>query len=159
MKISWKKGIFSSNYELLFKNKKIGELNQGIFNRSTIGKLNNCKVKFQKKGFFSSETEITDLTSNRVIGRLKFNTWGNKAKISINGKTHGWKSDSFWGKKWSITENGQPIIKYKSSTFGGEIELTDNNEYLLLSGLFIFNYYVQMTIIIASSSIIIMSSN
>ncbi len=159
MKINWKKGLFSSKYELFSQNKKIGELNEEMFSRTAIGKLNNSRVKFRKKGVFSSETEITDLNLNSNIGQIKFNAWGNKAEINLNGKKLGWKSDSFWGKKWSVLENGQPIVKYDSSTFKGEIDSKINDEVLLLAGLFVFNYYMQMIIIIATSTAIIVSAN
>ncbi len=86
MKIKWKKGLFSSKYELFFQDQKVGELKEGIFSRTSIGKLNKSKFKFQKMGFFSSETEITDLVLNKSIGKIKFNIWGNKAELKVKTK-------------------------------------------------------------------------
>jgi len=159
MKIKWKKGLFSSKYELFFQDQKVGELKEGIFSRTSIGKLNKSKLKFQKMGFFSSETEITDLVLNKSIGKIKFNIWGNKAELKVEDKKFGWKYDNFWSTRWSISENGQPIINYKSSTLSGEIESTLNNDLLLLTGLFVYNHYVRIMIAVAASVAVVATSN
>jgi len=159
MKIYWKKGLFSSNYELYSKNQKIGELKEQAFSKKAIGTLNDNKVKFTKTRFFCTEMQITDLNLNKNLGWIKFNVWGNKAEIHLNRKKLRWKYDSIWCNKWSVLENGQPIAKYRSSPLGGVIDSPITNEILLLSGLFIFNNYTQMTFFIVFFSVIIVSAN
>jgi hypothetical protein len=158
-KINWKKGLFSSKYRLFDNNIEVGEFSQSAFSSTSLGKINEVKLRFKKKGLFSSETEITDLNSNQLIGNIKFNSWRNKAEIKISNKKYLWKYDNFWNSKWSISENGQQLINYKSSTTSGNIESSIENDLLMLSGLYVYNYYVMMMIIIAASTTIIVSGN
>ncbi len=159
-KINWKKGLFSSKYKLFDNNNvEIGDFSQSAFSGTSIGKINESKLKFRKKSFFSSETEITDLNSNQLIGNIKFNGWRSKADIKINDKNYLWKYDNFWHSKWSIYENGQQLVNYKSSTTYGNIESLIENDLLILSGFYVYNYYVMLMIIIAVSMVIIVSGH
>ena len=157
MNINWKKGFFSSKYELFSKNVKIGELTEKMFSNTSKGILNNHKIKFEKKGLFSSQTDITDSELNKVIGGIKFNSWKSKAEINLNEKSYLLKSIGFWGNKWNLLENNEKIIDYKSSTLNGKIESKVNDQIILLIGLYTMNYYIRRTAIIAISSIIIIS--
>ena len=157
MNINWKKGIFSSKYELFLKNIKIGEISEKMFSNTSKGTLNKNKIKFIKKGFFNSQTEITDLELNKVIGDIKFNSWKSKAEIKLNNKNYLLKSIGFWGYKWSLFENNEKIVDYKSSTLSGKIESKINDQIVLLTGLYTMNYYIRRTAIIAISTIIIIS--
>ncbi len=89
--INWKKGLFSSKYRLFDNNIEIGEFSQSAFSSNSFGKINESKLKFRKKGIFNSETEITDLNSNQLIGNVKFNGWGSKAEIKMDNKNYLWK--------------------------------------------------------------------
>lgn len=51
MKTNWKKGFFSTRYDLFANNQQIGELEEGILSLGSFGKLNDCKLRFQKKRF------------------------------------------------------------------------------------------------------------
>tara|TARA_B110000483_G_scaffold185027_1_gene218855 strand:+ start:179 stop:448 length:270 start_codon:yes stop_codon:yes gene_type:complete len=84
MNYKWKKGIFSSTYELFLNESKTGELKQEMFSETVYGKINESNYKFKKKGIFSSEIEITDIKSKNQIGKIKFNSWINKAEIFLN---------------------------------------------------------------------------
>ena len=158
MRINWKKGFFSSKYKLLSGSKEIGEFHQPSFSNYSIGKLNNTKLKFKKKGFFKSETDILDLNLNQTVGHIKFDGWGSKASIRLHGKNYKWKYENFWHSKWSISENEKALINYKSSTTSGEIESSIDNESLILCGFFIFNYYLVLMMIISVSTAVIVSS-
>ena len=158
-KINWKKGLFSSKYRLFDNNIEVGAFSQSAFSSTSLGKINEVKIRFKIKGHFSSETEITDLNSNQLIGNIIFNTWRNKAEIKIKNKTYLWKYENFWHSKWSISENGQQVINYKSSTTSGNIESLIDHNLLILSGFYVYNYYVMLMIIIAATTIIIVSGN
>jgi hypothetical protein len=157
MNINWKKGFFSSKYELFSKNVKIGELTEKMFSNTSKGLLNNHKIEFKKKGLFNSQTDITDKELNKVIGGIKFNSWKSKAEINLNDKSYLLKSIGFWGNKWNLLENNEKIIDYKSSTLSGKIESKVNDQIILLIGLYTMNYYIRRTAIIAISTIIIIS--
>ncbi|QCX38168.1 hypothetical protein FF125_06890 [Aureibaculum algae] len=145
MNYKWKKEFFSSNYELFLNDSKTGELKQKMFSETVYGNMNESNYNFKKKGIFSSEIEITDLKSKNRIGKIKFNSWINKAEIFLNEQKFEWKSDSFWGNKWSIRENEKKLIEYKTSGLsGGNIKSTIENDLLLISGLFSFNYYKRI---------------
>ena len=116
-----------------------------MFSETVYGNMNESNYNFKKKGIFSSEIEITDLKSKNLIGKIKFNSWINKAEIFLNEQKFEWKSDSFWGNKWSIRENDKKLIEYKTSGLsGGIIISTIENDLLLISGLFSFNYYKRI---------------
>lgn len=157
-KISWKKGPFSSKYRLYDHNEELGDFRQPVFFGSPTGNMDGTRLRFKKKGIFSSETEITDLNSNECIGSVKFNAWGNKAEITLNNKKYDWKYDNFWNTKWSISENQHQLIRYKSSTSRGQIESLTDSRALLLCGLYVHNRYLTLMIIIAVSTAVILSS-
>jgi hypothetical protein len=159
MTITWKKGVFSSKYQLFDHQRPIGQFKEGVFSRTSRGELHDRKYRFRKKGWFSSTTEITDEVNDQVIGTIQFNTWGNKATIFLGEKTYKWKYDNFWSTKWSIRENENPLMLYKSKKFGGTIEAKLENEVLVLCGLFVYNHYVQIVVAIAASTAVIASSN
>lgn len=145
MNYQWKKKFFSPTYELFISDNKIGELKQNMFSETVYGKINNSNYKFKKKGIFSSKIEIIDLKSKNLIGKIKFNSLGNKGDIFINQQKTEWKSDSFWGNKWSIRKNNKKLIEYKTSNLNkGNIKSTIENDLLLILGLFSFNYYKRI---------------
>ena len=158
-KINWKKGLFSSKYRLFDNNIEVGEFRQPALGSTSLGMINEVKLRFKKKGLFSSETEITDFNSNQSIGTIKFNSLGNKAEIKIDNKKYLWEYDDFWNSKWSISENGQQLINSKSSTTSGYIESTIENELLMLSGFYVYNYYVMIMIIFMTITAIIVFGN
>jgi hypothetical protein len=145
MNYKWKKGFFSSTYELFLNESKVGELKQEMFSETVYGKINASNYKFKKKGMFSSEIEITDLNSKTLIGKIKFNSWVNNSELFLDEQKFEWKSDSFWGNKWSIREHDKKLIEYKTSGLSdGNIKSTIINDLLLISGVFSFNYYKRL---------------
>ncbi|WP_108801957.1 hypothetical protein [Aquimarina sp. Aq107] len=158
IRINWKKDLFSSKYRLRSHNQNVGEFDQYSFKNFSIGKLNDTKLKFEKKGFFNSETHIIDLNLNQPIGSIKFSNWGSGTTISLNGNNYRWNYDNFWHSKWSISQNQKRLIHYNSSTTSGLIESSVDSESLMLCGLFVHNYYI-LTLVIISTLIIIISTN
>ncbi len=145
MNYKWEKRFLSLTYELFLNENKTGELKQEMFGKTVFVKINESNYKFKKKGIFSSEIEIIDLKSKNLIGKIKFNSWTNKAEIFLTEQKFEWKSDSFWGNKWSIREYDKKLIEYKTSGLsGGNIKSTIENDLLLISGLFAFNYYKRI---------------
>ena len=158
MNINWKKGFFSSKYELFSKNVKIGEISEKAFSNTSKATLNNNKIKFLKKGFFKTDVDIIDSVLNKIIGTIKFNGWGNKAEINLNEKKYLLKSIGIWGNKWSLLENNEKIIDYKSSTLSGKIESEINDNIILLIGLYTMNYFKRTAVMISIFSLIIILS-
>ena len=112
------------------------------------GELNEKKYTFKTTGFFNQHTQIIENNENKIIGEITYNNWMNKATININGKKFELKYNNIWNSKWSITSLNETQISYNSSTSTGQIQSNTDNELLILSGLFVANYYLQMTLAI-----------
>ncbi len=157
--IIWKKGFFSSSYELFQNNINIGKFRRSSFSSISKGKINDAKLEFKKKGLFSSNTDIIDLSSNKNIGEIQFNAWGNKVNIILNNEKYTWKYNNFWGSKWSISNSEKKLIIYKSATTSGNVKSISSNDLLLLSGFYVIDYLRKLvTVISISTSITLLSS-
>ena len=157
MQLQWTKGWFSSNYELKQGEQQLGTLQKGFWNGDTTGQLRDQKVKFRKKGFFKSDMEIIDLNEDRVIGEIQFHTWSSKAEIELNGQRYQWEYKNFWNSKWRIRQNQEKMVDYKRSFSKGEINATNDNAKLVLSGLFIANNYLEAAMITSVVVVLIIS--
>jgi hypothetical protein len=146
--LTWEKGIFSTLYKIYSNGEQVGSLKNKSFSLSGIGVLDNKEYLFQTKGFFKQKTEIVDAAGNRTIGEINYNNWMTKATITINDKTINWKYDNIWNTKWRVFNSEGIDIKYSGLSTGGQIESNINDALLLLSGLFVTNYYWQITIAI-----------
>ena len=146
--LKWKKGIFSSTYNIYSQGQFIGKLKNSSFSQIAEGEINGKKYTFITKGFFNQQTEIHDTINNRVIGNITYNGWMTKATLSILDKKINWKYDNLWNTKWSIFDSEGIKIKYSGSSLKGQIESNTDDDLLLLTGLFVINYYWQITIII-----------
>ena len=144
--LRWKKGLFSSSYDIYLNDKQIGKLKNNTFSQTADGELNGKKYTFKTEGFFNQHTEIIDNLENKVIGKITYNNWMTKATIIVNTKIINWKYDNLWNTEWSIFNYEGINIKYSGSSTNGQIYSNVDDELLLLSGLFVTNYYWQMTI-------------
>jgi len=146
--LKWDKGTFSDTYNIYSQDQVIGKLKNNSFSQITKGELNGKKYTFITKGFFNQQTEIRDAIDNKLIGNITYNGWMTKATLSILDKKINWKYDNLWNTKWSISDSDGVEIKYSGSSSKGQINSNTDDELLLLSGLFVTNYYWQITIIL-----------
>jgi len=144
---TWKKGAFSNLYKIYSNGEQIGDLKDKSFSQSSIGVFNNKEYLFKTKGFFKQKTQIIDTAENKMVGEIHYNNWMTKARITINDKTINWKYDNLWNTKWRIFNSEGINIEYSGSSTGGQIETNIDDALLLLSGLFVTNYYWQMTMV------------
>ena len=145
-KIHWKKKLFSRSYTIYSSNQPIGQLSEKVFSQTSVGKLNNKEYKFVTHGILKQTTSIIDTRENKKIGEISYGTWMTKATFSINNKTYYWKYDNLLNTKWSVYNEGGYQIKYYGSYTNGIIETNTDDSLLLLSGLYVKNYYLQTTI-------------
>jgi hypothetical protein len=157
---TWKKGTFSDTFKIYANNRQSGKLKNKTFSQTATGEINGKNYTYKTKGFFRQHTEIIDDTNGSVIGEISYNDWMTKAFISLDKKEYTWKYDNHWNTKWSIKSFDRVLIKYRGSSTGGEIDPDVDDDLLLLTGLFVTNYYWQATlfILIAVFSIIILSN-
>ncbi len=57
-----------------------------------------------------------------------------------------WKYDNIWNSKWSVFDSGGINVKCAGSSTKGLIDSNTNDALVLLSSLFITNYYWQITV-------------
>jgi len=145
-KLSWKKNFFSGLYTIYSNSQQIGELKDVPFTQTATGELNGKKYIFKAIGFFKQRTDIIDVAENKVIGVITYNDWMTKASISVNNETINWKYDNWLSTKWSIFSSKGIKIQYSGSSTTGQIDSNVDDPLLLLSGLYVTNYYWQTTI-------------
>ena len=145
-KLRWKKHLFSNLYTIYSDGQQIGILKDKTFSQTANGQLNGKAYTFKTNDFFNQRTVIINSLENKVIGVITYNNWMTKALILANNETIYWQYDNLWNTKWSIFSSEGSIIKYSGSSTSGQIDSNIDDELLLLSGLFVVNYYWQMTI-------------
>lgn len=153
--LTWTKGVFNSLYKIYSSGNLIGDIKEKPLTQSAKASLNGREYLFRTHGFFNQITEIIDNTDNQVIGQVEYNTWRNKATITINGKTINWKYDNLWNTRWSLSDPTGTIMKFNSSVTQGYIDTNLDDELLVLTGLFVKNYYLQMAFTVFFVAVII----
>jgi hypothetical protein len=145
-KLKWKGGIFSNTFEIFSDGVAVGNLKENTWKQSADGELFGERYLFKTKGFFKQETQIIDANNGSFLGTIKFNSWRTRATIEYLERVVNWKYDNLWNTKWSISDFNGVQVLYEGSSSKGKIELNKQNELLLLAGLYITNYYWQISI-------------
>jgi len=145
-KLEWKKGIFKETFEIYSNGLLVGTLKENTWKQIAYGELNGSKVIFKTHGFFKQETQIIDPDTDNIIGKITYNSWKTKAAIEYFQKLANWQYDNAWNTKWSISNSEGLQIQYQGSSSKGTIEHQTQDNELILSGLFITNYYWQISI-------------
>ena len=157
--LEWRKSFISSTYRIYSEKKQVGVLREHTFAQTADGELNGKKYTFRTKGFLNQKTDIIDGLSGETIGLMEYNSWMTKATISIGNRKVLWKYNNMWNTKWSIYDSDSIKIDYAGSTTGGHIESTIDDDLLLLTGLFVTNYYWQITTLILTAIFIPIIAN
>lgn len=147
-KFSWKKEMFSDSYQIFSEDNQVGSLREKWFSRTAMGMLNGNEYIFKTKGFVTQVTEIFDATGNTQIGKIAYNSWMTKAEITISNKLANWKTQNAWSTKWSIEDSDGNMITYAGSSSKGSIDSNMDDPILVLSGLYVSNYYWQVAVAI-----------
>ena len=146
--IHWKKPIFNNASSIYSADGKIGELTENQWKQTAEGELNNRKYSYRTRGFINQLTEIVDPASKDIVGKIEYNTWKSSATITYLDQSFHWKYDNPWQTRWSITDKLGVSTNFQGNQLKGSIEGPDLSEFLVLTGLFITNYYIQSTIVI-----------
>lgn len=147
-KYTWKKGLLSTTYNIHSEGKIIGHLRDKLLSQTSFGQINNKRYSFRTQGLFNQKTLIVDESDNSVIGEIVYNSWMTKATITIFNQQLSWKYENIWNTKWSIANSSGLQINYSGTSGGGTINSNTEEDLYILSGLFVTNYYWQMTIAI-----------
>jgi len=144
--LKWEKSFLSSVYRIFSNGRLIGNLDLRAFSNTDIGILNGEKYFFRARGFLSRYTEIVDAKDYNVIGKIIYSSWRSKATLTTLNNTANWKYDNMWHSRWSISSSSGNEIKYAGSSSRGKIDSNTDDALLLLSGLFVTNYYRQTSV-------------
>ena len=154
-RLTWSKKWFSSNYELFMNNKKVGSMLTKPFTTSATGHLHNLNLRFQMIGFLNQKTEIIDITSNKSIGNITYNTWKTKASIQLADEIIEWRSLNWNNSKWGITKGSETIATSWNRMLSGEIISSNDNPLYILLGLFIAEYFSRSAVAIFAALFVI----
>lgn len=145
--ITWKRNVLSTNYTLFSEGNSIGKLFNNTLSQSGSGTIKGVTYRFQTTGFFIQKTKILN-DSNVVVGYIEYNQWMTTARLTLFDNVYYWRFDNLLYKKWSVFNSDGLYIHYISSMSNGEVHSNFNNHLLLLSGLFIANFYWQIMIVL-----------
>ena len=145
-KLSWRRGILSTTYQIFSKERQIGQLKNHTFKQISEGRINKKKYNFRTKGVFKQETQILDGDSNKLLGNITYNSMMTKASIKLPDRTLSWKYDNGLQTRWSLFNEHGILMKFAGRATKGNIEYEEVDEMLVLTGLYITNYYQQAMI-------------
>lgn len=144
--LSWKRRAFSTTYKIYSNERSIGQLQNRSFKQSSEGRINKKKYTFRTKGVFKQETLIMDGDSKKIVGNITYNSMMTKATIKLQDRTISWKYDNGWQTRWSLFNEQGTLMKFAGRATRGTIECQEADELLVLTGLYITNYYQQAMI-------------
>jgi hypothetical protein len=108
-----------------------------------MGSINGKEYEFITKGLFKKETSIIDTKTTLIAGTIFYRSWKSIATIILpDGAEYNWQYTDFWHTKWSLNKDLY-FINFKGSSFKGEIVSYISEDLLIISGIFISNYYTQ----------------
>lgn len=143
----WKKGFLKKACEIYSNNSQVGKLVENTWSSSAEGEINNKKYHFKTQGFFKQKTLIIDAESNSLIGTIVYNAFMTRATIEYSGQLAYWRYNNIWNTKFSITDDAGNQISYHGSSSNGKLEFDQANDLLVLTGLYVTNYYWQMAVV------------
>lgn len=145
--LTWRKGLFDSNYQLYAN----GEIKGSLLFSSWKNNARGIALKnyyFISEGFLNPITKIKDENHNQ-IGVITYNTWKLKATVTFTNLDHAsWGYTNGWLSQWTITNHRDKQIQYQSSTAVGMVYSDNDDELMLLSGLYIRAFFSRAIILI-----------
>lgn len=148
--LHWQKGIFSCSYQLLSKGNKIGALKARSYARSATGMLHGTSYRFKTQGLWKKKTEIFDPKTGKSIGKIHYNCWLPEARIEYGEEVLYWKFDSLLPSRWSIYDESGEKISYRGWSANGQAKSALKDDFWMLTGLFISNYYWELGAILVT---------
>ena len=152
IRYDWKTKLFSKKFEIYQNEQLKGELFKEGLSRKVTGELNTKRFQFETKGFFRTETTVTDLQRHVEVGKINYFIWKKSTIVLFKGMEYKWKFENFICSRWSLSDESRVLIKYHSNAFTGMIESYTTDEMLILSGFYIRNYLKQSSATIAAAS-------
>jgi hypothetical protein len=146
--IIWKKGIFSSTHELFSNGMLIGKLQSKTWSSDAISTINGKHFSFKTRGFLSQSTILIDNDINKVVGKITYSDWRKRASIELQDTTAELKVDNIWNSRWTLKDKNNHSILYKDSTTMGTIQFANQNDKLIIAGLYARNHFKQKSTVL-----------
>ncbi|RYG16661.1 MAG: hypothetical protein EOO07_12785 [Chitinophagaceae bacterium] len=145
--LTWRKGLFDSNYQLYTNSEIKGSLIFSSWKNNARGiALKN--YYFTTEGFLNPVTKIRDENHNE-IAKINYNSWKLKATLTFKDLEHAsWSFSNGWLSEWTITNHRDKQIHYQSSAGTGVVHSDNEDELMMLSGLFIREFFSRALLII-----------
>lgn len=147
-RLLWRRGFFSNTYNVFSDSQIIGKLFSKPFSKNVTGEIGSQKIIFKTKGFINQRTEIINALNGEVLGEISNYRWLSKATITITNKLVEFENKSFWGTRWNLVNSEGQEINYEGSITKGQIMSNIDDSLLQLCGLFVFNYFWQMKMLL-----------
>ncbi|HTM98605.1 MAG TPA: hypothetical protein VL088_07680 [Pedobacter sp.] len=145
--LTWRKGLFDSNYQLYAD----GEIRGSLVFSSWKNNARGIALKnyyFTSEGFLHPITKIRDENHNQ-IGVITYNALKLKATLTFNNLDHAsWSYTNSWLSQWTITNYRDKQIQYHSASTAGTVLSDNDDELMLLAGLFIREFLSRGIIVI-----------
>ena len=146
--LTWNKGFFDSNYQLFENGQITGSLLFDNWKSEAKGMSLTTNISFKTEGFLSAKTNILN-DKNQIIGVINYESCQTKATITMtSGEIFGWSFTNSWLSNWVITDFKDKNISYKSNSGNGIISSSATDETMLLTGIFIREFYARILVVI-----------
>jgi hypothetical protein len=142
--LNWRKGLFDSNYQVFNNGVLKFSMNFSSWKNTAIATTQAGIYLLKSEGFSKPETKILD-NQNQVLALITYDWLGFKAKIVFaSGETFDWSFQNSWLRRWSLNNHKDKQILFNASTGNGLIHSNIDDDILILSGLFIREYYSRI---------------
>ncbi|GAB2607229.1 hypothetical protein [Spirosoma areae] len=156
-KLNWIKEAFSRDLQIMRDGQVVGAMRRAMLSHDVEASLNGIRLRFDVMGFLFHSVNIHNLDAgDQVIGQIELH-FGKRAELKLtSGESYLWKRHNMLMREWDMIRedpNGLPekeIVSYdltrKFFEDAGDITLNEdgplpNLEVVILSGLFIRNYF------------------
>lgn len=142
--LSWRKGLFDSNYQVFNKGLLKSSLNFISWKNSAIATTQAGIYMFKSEGFSKPETKLLN-NQNEVLAIITYDWVSFHAKIVFaSGDTFDWSFQNSWLKRWSLNNHQDKQILFNASTGNGLLHTNVDDDLLILCGLFVREYYSRL---------------
>lgn len=142
--LNWRKGLFDSNYQVFGNALLKFSLNFSSLKNSALATTQHGIYLLKSEGFSNPETKIFN-NKNEVLAIIRYDWLKFKAKIFFtSGEEFDWSFQNSWLSRWSVNNHKDKQIIYNSSSSSGLVHSNVDDDILILSGLFVREYYSRM---------------
>ncbi|WP_020604448.1 hypothetical protein [Spirosoma spitsbergense] len=167
-KLNWVKEAFSLDVHIMQDGQLIGDMRRNLFSHDVEASLNGVHLRFDVEGFLNHSVTVYDSKVNDTpIGHIELR-FGKQAELKLSsGQTYLWKRHNMLMREWDMireSPNGLPekeIVNYditrKFFEDAGDIVVDKEEkspiiEVVILTGLFIRNYFQRRRRLVAIAS-------